>query len=196
MKAELGVGFQAINERYTSNVTCIHMKSVNAVASNSSLFKTLTTTWTLTPATHLAPLYNASNSKLSLQSHNAQPASYSITSTPTPVSSFPTKRRFTSADLLKTISDEGAKSLLERQTPFDPAQFQKSISKEEQAAQKEAATADHPVCTVDFYIAFEFKSIVYAQVSDLFFNQVSLAMVKSFEERTRSIYGAATPFRQ
>ncbi|KAI9343765.1 cyclase/dehydrase, partial [Zopfochytrium polystomum] len=49
MRAELGVGFQAANENYISDVICVHSSKIQAVASNSAVFKTLTTTWSLTP---------------------------------------------------------------------------------------------------------------------------------------------------
>ncbi|KAJ1557007.1 hypothetical protein HK405_001130, partial [Cladochytrium tenue] len=49
MTAELAVGFQGASERYVSTVTCTHPDSVQAVASNSAVFKTLTTTWHLAP---------------------------------------------------------------------------------------------------------------------------------------------------
>ncbi|KAI8842466.1 cyclase/dehydrase, partial [Chytriomyces cf. hyalinus JEL632] len=121
MKAQLGVGFKQFNERYSSNVECTHSNDIRAVASDSSLFKTLNTTWTLRPATHLSPDTNW---------------------------------------------------------------------------KKPTASKDHPICTLDFYIAFEFKSILYAQVSELFFNQVSLEMVDSFVKRARTVYGEPCPFRK
>ncbi|KAI9104696.1 cyclase/dehydrase, partial [Phlyctochytrium arcticum] len=49
MTAELGVGFKAFNERYVSEVLCLPNQRVQAIASNSSLFKVLKTTWTLSP---------------------------------------------------------------------------------------------------------------------------------------------------
>ncbi|KAI8915419.1 cyclase/dehydrase, partial [Powellomyces hirtus] len=48
---------------------------------------------------------------------------------------------------------------------------------------------DTPTCAVDFHIAFEFKSPLYAQVSTLFFEEVSKAMMGAFEDRARVVYG-------
>ncbi|TFK75948.1 hypothetical protein BDN72DRAFT_954485 [Pluteus cervinus] len=51
MEAELTVGFLQFTEKYTSRVTCIPYKSVQAVAASSTpLFKTLSTTWRFEPA--------------------------------------------------------------------------------------------------------------------------------------------------
>ncbi|KAI8849011.1 cyclase/dehydrase, partial [Chytridium lagenaria] len=55
MRAKLEVGFHALKESYISDVVC-------ALASNSALFKNLTTTWTFTP--------NVSNKTLLLSQSN------------------------------------------------------------------------------------------------------------------------------
>ncbi|KAL2917788.1 Coenzyme Q-binding protein coq10, mitochondrial [Polyrhizophydium stewartii] len=49
MRAELSIGFQAFSEAYTSTVTCEHPTLVRAVASNSSVFKTLVNEWRFQP---------------------------------------------------------------------------------------------------------------------------------------------------
>ncbi|GAB5587044.1 hypothetical protein Unana1_01944 [Umbelopsis nana] len=49
MEAELGVGFNIFNEKYTSKVTCDKPTQVKAVSADASLFKELTTTWRFTP---------------------------------------------------------------------------------------------------------------------------------------------------
>ncbi|KAJ3190018.1 Coenzyme Q-binding protein COQ10 B, mitochondrial [Gaertneriomyces sp. JEL0708] len=100
MLAELGVGFKAFNERYTSEVTCVPYSTVKAVASNSQLFKILINEW------HFLP------------------------------------------------------------HPDDPR-----------------------MSLVNFHIDFEFKSIIYAQMSTAFFEQVSQAMVEAFERRAFQVYG-------
>ncbi|KAI8619912.1 hypothetical protein BC830DRAFT_1101870 [Chytriomyces sp. MP71] len=218
MRAELGVGFQSFNEKYTSTVTCLHFHSVNAVASNSSLFKTLTTTWTLTPAKNIIPLsrpnYKSSRSPLLHSPRPTPPSSVASSAAsadiphsrhapqqgppfePEPSLSnqlprsnhvTPTRRlrtKFTSSDLLKTITPTTANSskLTRRQRSVvaPPPQI--------------ALDADHPICNVQFHIEFEFHSVLYAQVSDLFFEQVSLAMVESFEKRAKDVYGDPCPF--
>ncbi|KAI9207784.1 dehydrase and lipid transport-domain-containing protein [Polychytrium aggregatum] len=49
MKADLVIGFSAMKERYTSTVTCCEYDMVQAVASNSHLFRKLINTWRFTP---------------------------------------------------------------------------------------------------------------------------------------------------
>jgi len=49
MEAELGVGFNVFNERYTSKVTCNKPSQVKAVSVDAALFKELTTIWRFTP---------------------------------------------------------------------------------------------------------------------------------------------------
>ncbi|TPX66173.1 hypothetical protein SpCBS45565_g04661 [Spizellomyces sp. 'palustris'] len=105
LKAELGVGFRAFSENYVSEVTCVPYERVQAVASNSTLFRTLITTWNFAPGT-------------------------------------PTN-----------------------------------------------TTPDSPTTHVDFSIAFQFKSPLYAHLSNLFFEEVSKVMVGAFEERARKVYG-------
>ncbi|KAG0037532.1 Coenzyme Q-binding protein coq10a, mitochondrial [Podila clonocystis] len=46
---ELGIGFNAFQERYVSKVTCQAPWTVTAVSYDSSLFKELSTTWKFTP---------------------------------------------------------------------------------------------------------------------------------------------------
>jgi len=66
MKAELTVAFLAFTERYTSRVTCVPYKSVQAVASSATpLFKTLETTWGFQPASHRSPRLRNSTCSLS-----------------------------------------------------------------------------------------------------------------------------------
>ncbi|RUP47105.1 dehydrase and lipid transport-domain-containing protein [Jimgerdemannia flammicorona] len=51
MKAELGVGFKGFSEQYVSEVTCNRPWRVRAISTDSSLFRTLVTTWRFTPTT-------------------------------------------------------------------------------------------------------------------------------------------------
>ncbi|KAI9145375.1 hypothetical protein BKA69DRAFT_1051065 [Paraphysoderma sedebokerense] len=50
MRAELGVGFGSFKESYTSIVTCEKPYRVQARSADSSMFRNMTTTWTITPA--------------------------------------------------------------------------------------------------------------------------------------------------
>ena len=50
MEAELVVGFQYLNERYTSHVTMKKPSSVIATSSHTTLFQSLKTEWKFTPA--------------------------------------------------------------------------------------------------------------------------------------------------
>ncbi|KAM3582502.1 hypothetical protein VKS41_005147 [Umbelopsis sp. WA50703] len=49
MEAELGVGFNLFNEKYTSKVTCDKPLQVKAESADATLFKELTTVWKFTP---------------------------------------------------------------------------------------------------------------------------------------------------
>lgn len=48
---------------------------------------------------------------------------------------------------------------------------------------------DYPACWVDFYIAFEFKSPLYAAVANSFFEDVCKTMVGAFERRAEAKFG-------
>jgi len=50
LDAELSVGFMGFDESYTSTVSCRKWDRVRASASHSSVFKTLSTTWFLSPS--------------------------------------------------------------------------------------------------------------------------------------------------
>ena len=119
MHAELGIGFKAFNESYTSKVVAIEPSSIKAVAADSSIFRILTNSWTLTPAPHAAL----------------------------------------------------------RSSPLSPTQL------------KDLPPHQYPACYLDFYVAFEFRSLLYAQVSALFLDEVSKMMVASFEKRAHQLYG-------
>jgi len=55
LEAELRVGFKGLDEAYTSRVECRQWDLVKAVAADSSLFHTLSTTWRLFPARTSSP---------------------------------------------------------------------------------------------------------------------------------------------
>lgn len=46
-------------------------------------------------------------------------------------------------------------------------------------------------CTVDFFIDFEFKNIVFEKVMGKLFGEIARRMVSSFEKRAEQIYGPA-----
>ncbi|TPX35359.1 hypothetical protein SmJEL517_g02205 [Synchytrium microbalum] len=129
LRAEVGVGFDAFNETYISDVTCLPYWKVEAVSSDSTLFKTLNTTWRFTSATP-----------------------------------------YTSPSTLPLPSNSKAFAPLPRDnTPHD-----------------------YPACWVDFYIAFEFTSPLYATIAMAFFDDACKKMVKAFEKRAEEKYGEAS----
>lgn len=44
-------------------------------------------------------------------------------------------------------------------------------------------------CTIDFYVDFEFKSLMFQRLMGVFFNEIVRRMVSAFEARARQLYG-------
>ncbi|CAI8036009.1 Coenzyme Q-binding protein COQ10 homolog A, mitochondrial [Geodia barretti] len=46
-----------------------------------------------------------------------------------------------------------------------------------------------PTCLVNFWVMFEFRSIVYAKLGNIVFDEVARSMAASFERRCEALYG-------
>jgi coenzyme Q-binding protein COQ10 len=47
----------------------------------------------------------------------------------------------------------------------------------------------HGTCTIDFYVDFEFRNLVFRKLMGLFFNEIVRRMVGAFESRAQALYG-------
>lgn len=77
VQAELAIGFLAVEESYVSRVTCSPFEKVEAIGS-SQLFKELTTTWRMQPASPSSPHASHGSLKANSHPHDSGPTLLSI----------------------------------------------------------------------------------------------------------------------
>ncbi|GJJ70764.1 coenzyme Q-binding protein COQ10 [Entomortierella parvispora] len=206
---ELGIGFNSMQERYVSTVTCQEPWMVRAVSYDSTLFKELSTTWKFTPnAPKTTSLEAAMDQEVNEEtSLLTKPVQESPPKQPPP----PPPPQLTAAAVfgasalpsLKTIaitaqptpssssssSSSSTSTTTSSSSPF-PAPPKPTILRT--ASPSNLGTmkpSDYPSVWVDFEIQFEFSSPVHASMSSLFFDQVSKEMLQAFVMRAEALYG-------
>ena len=50
-------------------------------------------------------------------------------------------------------------------------------------------TEDDGTCTIDFFVEFEFKSMILQNLIGVFFTEIMQRMVGAFEKRAQALYG-------
>ncbi|KAI1314554.1 Coenzyme Q-binding protein coq10a, mitochondrial [Mortierella claussenii] len=211
---ELGIGFNSLQERYVSNVTCQEPWTVRAVSYDSKLFKELATIWKFTPnvpktSTLESIMDHELQERQLLTRPTAEEPSISL-SLPPPSPKQPEQPTFTAA----AVFGAAAVPKLRTGAPLttvnsSPPSTEPRMSMGQQHRQKPLPTplkqtvqrtsspsslammkpSDYPSCWVDFEIQFEFASPVHASMSSLFFDQVSKEMLEAFIKRAETLYG-------
>jgi len=205
---ELGIGFNSMQERYVSTVTCQEPWMVRAVSYDSNLFKELSTTWKFTPnapkTTSLeAAMDQEVNEEISLLTRpvqenlpKPQPSPPQLTAAAVfGASALPSLKPLNTQTMPSpsssspTYPSSTTSTTTPSSAPF-PAPPKSTILRT--ASPSNLATmrpSDYPSVWVDFEIEFEFSSPVHASMSSLFFDQVSKEMLQAFVKRAEALYG-------
>ncbi|KAG0045181.1 Coenzyme Q-binding protein coq10a, mitochondrial [Gryganskiella cystojenkinii] len=193
---ELGIGFNAMQERYVSTVTCQEPWMVRAVSYDSNLFKELSTTWKFTPnvpktTTLEAAMDQEVKEERSLLTRPVQEVEAEISEPQPPQLTAAAVFGAASLPTLKNIQPLPPRPTYPSSSsaPF-PAPPNPTIQRT--ASPSNLATmnpSDYPSVWVDFEIQFEFASPVHASMSSLFFDQVSKEMLQAFVKRAEFLYG-------
>ncbi|KAF9436136.1 Coenzyme Q-binding protein coq10a, mitochondrial [Entomortierella beljakovae] len=201
---ELGIGFNSLQERYVSTVTCQEPWTVRAVSYDSKLFKELATIWKFTPN---VPKTTTLEATMDQELHSNQlltkPAEYPAADMgkqslpPAPIEyQFTAAKVFGEAAVPKywiqtppstSTQNDTSTSTYESSSPLNlKNSVERTPSPSNLATMK---PSDYPSCWIDFEIQFEFSSPVHASMSSLFFDQVSKEMLEAFIKQAEVLYG-------